>query len=125
MNVPAGSAGRSPLTVQWQPSHAAGPVEGPGNPGAGYYWADEDRHRWESDAPSDRGVISSGRISVTLIQTDCTNHRLTDRLQGWARDLNGAAREGQPTGGWRRRALRARLERPGARGVELGPSLGA
>jgi len=93
VNVPPGPPAGVRVTAQGPPSDGASLVEG-GN--ADYYWPDEDRHRWGSDTPSDRGVINSGRISMTLIQTDCTNHRLTERLQGWARDLNGTALDEQP-----------------------------
>jgi 5'-nucleotidase len=96
VNVPPGPPEGVRVSVQWQPGHGAAPFEVPGGREKASYWADEDRHRWESDTPSDRGVVSSGRISMTLIQTDCTNHRLTKRLQGWARDLDGEAEEEQP-----------------------------
>jgi 5'-nucleotidase len=93
VNVPPGPPEGVRVSVQWQPSHGGGLPDGPATRDTGNYWADEERHRWESDAPSDRGIVSSGRISMTLIQTDCTNHRLTERLQGWARDLNGEAHD--------------------------------
>jgi 5'-nucleotidase len=96
VNVPPGPPEGVRATVQLQPSDGALLDRGPQSRGAGYYWVDEDRDRWESNEPSDLGVVNSGRVSMTLIQTDCTNHRLTGRLQSWARDLEGEAREEQP-----------------------------
>ena len=93
VNVPPGPPAGVRVTVQGPPSDGSPPREGHAG---GYYWPDEDRHRWVSNEPSDLGVVSSGRISVTLIQTDCTNHRLTGRLQGWVRDLDGRSQDEQP-----------------------------
>jgi len=96
VNVPPGPPEGVRVSVQWQPSHGGGLLGGPPTRDTGNYWAAEERHRRESDAPSDRGIVSSGRISMTLIQTDCTNHLLTERLQSWARDLDGTARDERP-----------------------------
>jgi 5'-nucleotidase len=96
VNVPPGPPEGVRATVQLQPSDGALLDRGPEARGASYYWIDEERDRWVSGEPSDLGVVNSGRISMTLIQTDCTNHRLTGRLQGWARDLEGEAREDEP-----------------------------
>jgi 5'-nucleotidase len=96
VNVPPGTPEGVRATVLLQPSDGLLLDKGPASRGEGYYWVDEDRDRWVSNEPSDLGMVSSGRISMTLIQTDCTNHRLTGRLQGWARDLEGQTRNEQP-----------------------------
>jgi 5'-nucleotidase len=96
VNVPQGTPEGVRATVQLQPPDGALLDRGRESRGASYYWVDGERDRWVSGEPSDLGVVHSGRISMTLIQTDCTNHRLTGRLQGWARDLEGEAGEEQP-----------------------------
>lgn len=96
VNVPPGPPEGVRATVQWQPSFGGAPARGLAGREADDYWVDEDRHRWVSNEPSDLGVVNSGRISMTLIQIDCTNHRLTGRLQGWARDLEVEVRDEQP-----------------------------
>lgn len=96
VNVPPGTPEGVRATVQLQPPDGALLDREPESRGAAYYWVDEDRDRWVSGEPSDLGVVTSGRISMTLVQTDCTNHRLTGRLQHWARDLEGEAREEPP-----------------------------
>jgi 5'-nucleotidase len=96
VNVPPGVPEGVRVSVQGQPSSPAALFEGPGTGGPKDDWAQGDRERCESDAPSDRGVVASGRISMTLLQADCSNHRLTGRLQEWARVLDGGGRDEQP-----------------------------
>jgi 5'-nucleotidase len=95
VNVPPGVPEGVRVSVQFQPAPAAVLLEGPGAETKDD-WAQGDRERWESDAPSDRGVVGSGRISMTLLQADCSNHRLMGRLQEWARELDGGGRDEQP-----------------------------
>ncbi len=51
--------------------------------GQKYYWTAGEPHELEPDDGTDVGAIANGKISVTPIHLDMTNHRVLDELQGW------------------------------------------
>jgi 5'/3'-nucleotidase len=51
--------------------------------GQKYYWTAGEPHELEQDDGTDVGAIANGKISVTPIHLDLTNHRIIEELKGW------------------------------------------
>ncbi len=51
--------------------------------GLKYYWTAGEPHELEPDDGTDVGAIANGKISVTPLHLDMTNHRMLDELKGW------------------------------------------
>jgi 5'-nucleotidase len=51
--------------------------------GRTYYWIGGEEPGGQGEPGTDLAAVAEGRISVTPIHLDLTNHRLMDRLRGW------------------------------------------
>ncbi len=51
--------------------------------GQKYYWTAGEPHELEPDDGTDVGAIANGKISVTPLHLDMTNHRMLEELEGW------------------------------------------
>jgi 5'-nucleotidase len=57
--------------------------------GKAYYWIGGTAPRWERLGDTDYDAVSSGKISVTPLHLDLTNHRAIDELKAWGLSMNG------------------------------------
>jgi 5'-nucleotidase len=60
--------------------------------GKAYYWIGGAAPTWERLGDTDYDAVSSGRISVTPLHLDLTNHRVIDELKTWGLSTNGGPR---------------------------------
>ncbi len=60
--------------------------------GKAYYWIGGTAPTWERLGDTDYDAVSSGRISVTPLHLDFTNHRAIDELKTWGLSINGGPR---------------------------------
>lgn len=51
--------------------------------GKKYYWTAGEAHALEPDDGTDVGAVANGKISVTPIHLDLTNHAMLAQLRGW------------------------------------------
>jgi 5'-nucleotidase len=57
--------------------------------GKTYYWIGGTEPTWERLGDTDYDAVSSGRISVTPLHLDLTNHRAIEGLKAWGLSVNG------------------------------------
>jgi 5'-nucleotidase len=57
--------------------------------GKAYYWIGGTGPAWERLGDTDYDAVSGGRISVTPLQFDLTNHQVIGELTAWGLSLNG------------------------------------
>lgn len=57
--------------------------------GKAYYWIGGMDPTWKSQDGTDHEAVSSGRISLTPLHLDLTNHTAIDELRAWRLSLNG------------------------------------
>jgi len=57
--------------------------------GKAYYWIGGTEPTWERLGDTDYDAVSSGKISVTPLHLDLTNHRAIDELKAWGLSMNG------------------------------------
>ena len=51
--------------------------------GRKYYWIAGTRVSWSRSKNADHEALEDGRVSITPIHLDCTNHVVLDQLRGW------------------------------------------
>lgn len=51
--------------------------------GRKYYWIAGTRVSWSRSKNADHKALEDGRVSITPIHLDCTNHAVVDRLREW------------------------------------------
>jgi len=90
VNVPSGRPRGVAVTVQGRREHEGTILEGLDPRRRTYYWIEEGRDRWVSDAMSDIHAIRNGLISVTPLNTDTTHHAVLAAFHAW----EGALRDG-------------------------------
>jgi 5'-nucleotidase len=59
--------------------------------GKAYYWIGGAEPTWERLGDTDYDAVSSGKISVTPLHLDLTNHRAIDELKAWNLFMNGGS----------------------------------
>jgi len=57
--------------------------------GKTYYWIGGAAPKWERLEDTDYDAVSAGRISLTPLHLDLTNHRVIDELKTWGLSVNG------------------------------------
>ncbi len=57
--------------------------------GNAYYWIGGASAVWQAGIETDHEAVKSGRVSVTPLHLDLTNHRVLDELRGWGLSGNG------------------------------------
>lgn len=83
VNVPAGRPKGVAITVQGRREHEGTILEGLDPRRRTYYWIEEGRDRWVSDAMSDIHAIRNGLISVSPLKTDTTHHAVLAAFNAW------------------------------------------
>ena len=83
VNVPPGKPTGVAVTVQGRREHEGTIQEGLDPRKRPYFWIEEGRDRWESDALSDIHAVREGLISVCPLQTDTTHRPALAPLRDW------------------------------------------
>lgn len=92
VNVPAGAVGGVEVTRLGKRAYFDYLVERLDPYGRRYYWIGGEEPGGAAEPGTDLAAVAAGRISVTPIHLDLTNHRLIEHLRGWSLEglLSGA-----------------------------------
>jgi len=82
-NVPAGKIQGVAVTRQGRRSYDDVIVEKVDPRGRAYFWIGNGEPRWAEASGTDIHAIRAGKISVTPIHLDLTNHSAIEELKGW------------------------------------------
>jgi 5'-nucleotidase len=83
VNVPHDRARGVAVTRQGKRLYPGGIIERKDPKKRSYYWIGGAPAEWEADPESDFAALAEGRISVTPLHLDLTNHRVLDEMRGW------------------------------------------
>lgn len=83
VNVPPGRPAEVEVTRLGKRAYFDELVERVDPYGRKYYWIGGEEPGGHAEPGTDLAAIAAGRISVTPIHLDLTNHRLLDQLRGW------------------------------------------
>jgi len=88
VNVPPGVPQGVAMTVQGRREHEGTILEGLDPRRRTYYWIEEGRDQWASDALSDIAAIRAGLVSISPLQTDTTHHAVLGAFKDWQKSLS-------------------------------------
>jgi 5'-nucleotidase len=83
VNVPAGAISGVEVTRLGKRAYFSQLIERVDPFGRKYYWIGGDEPGGQGEPGTDLAAVAAGRISVTPIHLDLTNHRLMDQLRAW------------------------------------------
>ena len=83
VNVPRKEPGGVRVTRQGKRLYPGGIIERKDPKKRSYYWIGGAPAEWEADPESDFAALAEGRISVTPLHLDLTNHRVLAEMRDW------------------------------------------
>lgn len=96
VNVPAGEARGTRVTVQAKRNHITNVDRRLDPRSRAYFWIDEAQDDWEPDARSDHQAIKDGFVSITPLQPDLTDHGALDKVASLLARIRDAAGKRAP-----------------------------
>jgi 5'-nucleotidase len=104
VNVPAGEIAGVEVTRLGKRAYYDELIERVDPYGRKYYWIGGEEPGGEVEPGTDLAAVAAGRISVTPIHLDLTNHRLLEQVRGWELErVLGGGDEGEGGEAGRRR----------------------